>query len=84
MIKYCATHGIKIETSSKRSRSAAVINEYQQRQELSEKLKKLSPQKFEEILKNIQKLCPLALFTEDKAQIKINALDSQTFESVLK
>jgi Bromodomain/Bromodomain extra-terminal - transcription regulation len=85
MIKYCNMHGITMEIPAKRLRSDVVISDYQQRLDFSENLKKLLPKKIAEIVEIIQKSSPAAItnLSEGKLQIKINALDAETFSNVL-
>ncbi|OMJ93626.1 hypothetical protein SteCoe_3321 [Stentor coeruleus] len=86
MIRYCNMHGISIEIPIKRTRSEPITNDYQVRLDFAESMKKLSPKKNNMIVECIQKMCPTAIISlsEGRLQIKVNALDSDTFNSVLK
>lgn len=86
MIKYCNMHGITVEVPAKRSREEPSSNDdYQQRLDFSEALKKLSPKKNAEIVEYIQKSCPNAIsqLSDNRIQLKINALDADSFIAVV-
>jgi hypothetical protein len=85
MIKYCNMHGLQIEVPAKRARSEPSTSDYQTRLDFSENLKKLSAKKVGQIVESIQKNCPSAIhqLSEGKLQIKISAIDADTFASVL-
>lgn len=86
MIKYCNQHGINVELPSKRNRAEPAVNDYSQRIEFSENLKKLSHKKLAEIVDVIQKSCPSAITTisDGRLQLKVNALDTESFNNVLR
>jgi hypothetical protein len=85
MIRYCNMHAIPIEIPIKRIRSEPTNNDYQVRLDFAESMKKISPRKNAMIVECIQKTCPLAIVTlsEGRVQIKVNALDLDTFNNVL-
>ena len=86
MVKYCHMHGIPIELPTKRARSEPSASDYQQRLDFAESLKKLHPKKNLEIVETIQKMNPTAIhvISEGRLQIKVNALDAETFATVFK
>ena len=85
MTKYCHMHGITVEVPTKRSRNEPATNDYQLRLEFPETMKKLPPKTLADIVEVIQKSCPSAInnLSDVRLQIKINALDLETFSNVL-
>lgn len=86
MIKYCNMNGITIEIPAKRTRSEPSSADYQTRLDFSENMKKMPPRKLAEIVEIIRKNNPSAIhnISDDRLQIKINAVDSETFAAILK
>ncbi|OMJ94032.1 hypothetical protein SteCoe_2957 [Stentor coeruleus] len=86
MIRYCNMHAIAIEIPIKRARSEPTTNDYQVRLDFAESMKKLTPSKNAMIVECIQKTCPIAIvnLSEGRLQIKVNALDQDTFNNVLR
>ena len=85
MLRYCSQHGIYIDNPNKRSREPnADAVPYQDKLDLTEDLKALSPPQLLQVVDKIKSLCPVAVkdVSEDVLQLKVDAIDKDSFELV--
>ena len=86
MLKFCNQNNINLENVIKRPKIEEHPENvpFQEKVDLSERLKVMSPKKLASIVSAIQSECPKAItqLNDDRIQMRVDALDKNTFAKV--